>query len=254
MYKAYRVDERPVILDKEEIITYNQAGQIINLVTMGLEDDAKQVYDTMIIMGNNGNDSMIVSSRSMADYTKVASREVMTYNNLLMATNTTTTYTIVNNKLDSTLETSTYQYLPMQKVIKTTTSKTGTTTKQYVQDANGIKIFERYNYKLDKANRLIEKYAKSENKKTAQIEKYTYYPNGKRKEFKIMQGKKLISITTYLYNVQEQIVLEKTKNIIGKKATYDTITYEYTNGLPTKEITHVYKAIDTIVTYSCESF
>jgi hypothetical protein len=254
MYKAYTINESPTQPIIEEIKTFNQAGQLIQIITMGIADPNLASYDTLVIVSSIGADSMVIVAKEAQDFSKPATKEILTYANSQLATNTTINYFITNTKLDSTIEILTYQYLPKNIVKKSTLANGVTTTKQYVQDANGIKISDRYIFKLDKTNKLLLKYTKSENKKTARIEKYTYYTFGKRKEFIIQQSGKTKSVTTYTYNDKQELVLEKTKNIDGKKTTIDTITYEYTNGNCTKETTHTNGETDSVVEYSYTFF
>jgi hypothetical protein len=251
MYKAYSKGNMPVAPIAEEIKTYDNVGQIIQIITMGMVDTRLSQLDTVSISSSIGKDSMVVINKDELNYNKPASKEILTYANNQVSTNTITNYFHINTKLDSSIETNSYQYFPLQKVIKTTMANNVQTTNQYRQDANGIKIADRYIVVFDKGNRLKEKYAKAEDKKTARIEKYNYYnTGGHRKDFSVWQGKKLKSITKYIYDKESNLILEKTKNMQSKKITYDSISYEYTNGNCTKEITHTDDEIDSVVEYS----
>jgi hypothetical protein len=144
-----------------------------------------------------------------------------------------------------------YNYLPNNVVEKTTVLANGTsTTTTFIVDANGKKIFDNYNYQLDKKKRLILKYRKVGSKKTARVEKYSYMRNNKLESLKVIVANKAASITTYFYNEQGSIIKEITKNIGGKKVTFDEVYYEYTNNLLTKEISVTPGLPDTIVEYS----
>jgi len=251
-YQAYATTEKLNKTRIDQIEYYNTNGLVERLEVFGMENNEVEKTDTMIISNMQGSDSMIVTRRANLDYSKIGTYAMMEYNaNKKINRNTVVNYKIENQKMDSSISIITYQYLSKNIVIKTTLDNGNQIAKQeFIEDANGIKIYPRYAYKLDKQNRLVEKKLRSETKKIARVEKYTYNSNGKIKEWKVLVGGKPKSITSYAYDADWHLLAETTKNLQGKTATYDLIEYEYQNGLCTKETTSTAGEQSTVVEYA----
>jgi hypothetical protein len=257
-FNYYESGKRPEKLTVENISEFNKEHQLVSSISYGLPYSDSNTTNQVIIKTKQGFDSIVQSLENFIDYNQIGEK-IFIERKDNSETTTVITYERKSKQLDSTVFVSTiikkreneYEQISVlsEKGIK---NKEQIST--YTTDAFGYRLYtNKYKYKLDKQNRIVQKEKLTTNKKVNTIYKYEYNTCGKISTERTISQKKQIGIKYFTYNAACSLTKEEEtfgpKNALSRVVTI----YEYDDkNRVTKETTSTYESPDTIIEYIYE--